>query len=133
MSSHCMGLVINQRAGLLLQKERDNHRGADFDVLFECWGAADRLSLHAVAAECEWALTMLWDNETVYMRAAVDLSPRAQQRIARSLCAGMHEATWRGHTKLDECFMRSYKIAPAQTMMQWRMRDEEQAASVAAE
>ena len=117
----------------MLQKERGNHKSADYDVLFECWEAADRLSLHAVASECEWAVTMLWDNESAYTRAASELSPRALQRISRSLCAGMVNARWQGHTKSEECFMRVYKIAPALTMMQWRMRDEEQAASVAAQ
>ncbi len=58
MSSQCKSFVINQRSGLL-QTKRDHLESADYDVLFECWRAADSLSRHAVASECEWALTML--------------------------------------------------------------------------
>jgi len=111
---------------------RYNHRGADYDVLFECWAAADRLRLHAVAAECQWALTMLWDREIVYMRAPMELSLRALQRITRSLCAGMDDESGEVRYKGEEFFMCKYRIARAPTMMEWRMSDEAQAASTAA-
>ncbi len=102
MSLQCKSLVIIQRSGLL-QKERDFFRSADYDVLFECWVVADRLSLHAVAAECEWALTMTWEEEDVYTRAATELSPCALQRIARSLCQGMSYARSQERTeRVDE-------------------------------
>ncbi len=102
MSLQCKSMVIIQRSGLL-QKERDFFRSADYDVLFECWVVADRLSLHAVAAECEWALTMTWEEEDVYTRAATELSPCALQRIARSLCQGMSYARSQERTeRVDE-------------------------------
>ena len=113
-------LVRTERSGAL-QKQRDYLTVADCDVLFECWGATDRLSLHALAAECEWALAMLWDRETVYTRAVTELSPRALQRIARSLCTGMINDMRYG---AEACFMSKYALANAQTMAQWRMRDE---------
>jgi len=50
----------------------------------DTWAIADRLHIHAVAAECEWAITQLWAD--VCMRAALELSPGALQRVARSLC-----------------------------------------------
>jgi len=111
MSLQCKSMVIIQRSGLL-QKERDFFRSPDYDVLFECWVVADRLSLHAVAAECEWALTMTWEEEDVYTRAATELSPCALQRIARSLCQGMSYARSQERTeRVDEYFMKRYKVA----------------------
>ncbi len=52
--------------------------------MFDAWAIADRLHRHAVAAECEWAIVQLWTD--MCMRAALELSPGALQRVARSLC-----------------------------------------------
>ncbi len=120
----------------MLQEERHCLENVDYDIVYECWTVADSLSLHALASECEWALMMLWwENEYVRVRAKHTdngLSKDALGRIISSMCEGMDNATWEVKTKGDEHLMRRYKVAPASTMMQWRMRDEEQAASRAA-
>ncbi len=95
---------------------------------------ADRLNLHALAAECEWGLTQLWETKHVYMRAALNLSPGALQRIARSLCAGKAGAHKQFQKLLEVAennFAQGYTAElgqvskdateSAQTMMQWRM------------
>ncbi len=124
----------------LLQEEVEYHMSTGYDIVFECWAVADRLSLHAIAADCEWALARLWKTESVYTRAALDLSPSALQRIARSLCAGA-EAAQNEFTNVVP-YLRNYsyamgalekarkfliKNAPAQTMMEWRKSKEGQA------
>ncbi len=83
MATHCSAS---------LQGELEYHKSTGYDILFECWAVADKLSLHVIAADCEWALARLWKTESVYTRAALDLSPSALQRIARSLCAGAEAA-----------------------------------------
>jgi hypothetical protein len=133
------GPVASQRSGALQAKELRWHESTDHDILFECWAVADRLSLHALAAQCEWGLTQLWETESVYMRAALDLTPGALQRIARSLCAGRRAAYEQLQNLLEvnrdpsmfspsiraERFDQasSYKVgtAPVETMMLWRM------------
>ncbi len=64
-----------------LQEKRGHLDSTDHDIIFATWAFADRL--HAVAAECEWAITQLWTD--VCMRAALEVSPGALQRVARSL------------------------------------------------
>ncbi len=66
------------------------------------------------------------------MRAPMELSLRALQRITRSLCAGMDDESGEVRYKREEFFMCKYRIARAPTMMEWRMSDEAQAASTAA-
>ncbi len=78
---------------------------------------ADKLSLHDIAALCEWAMTQLWEKEAVYTRAALELSPGALQRIARSLCAGLADARQQLHSLRGGV---TPKTASAQTMTQWR-------------
>ena len=58
---------------------------------------------------------------------------RALQRITRSLCAGMDDESGEVRYKGEEFFMCKYRIARAPTMMQWRMSDEAQAGSPAAQ
>ncbi len=111
----------------------------DHDILFECWAVADRLGLHAVAAKCEWVLAQLWERETIYKRAALELSPGALQRIARSLCGGrtaayqafkrvLHLAKYPGKkekaqlrtaAELDEADKYQVETESAGTMEQW--------------
>jgi len=121
------------RCSGLLQEELEYHQSTGYDILFECRAVADKLSLHVIAADCEWALARLWKTESVYTRAALDLTPSALQRIARSLCAGTDAARTKlashfahyGHyggtdarEKLSKCLD---EIASAQIMMEWRM------------
>ena len=58
---HC-GFAYGSKVVALLE-ESGRHRVTEDDLLFECWGVADRLSLHGVASACEWALTMLWEEQ----------------------------------------------------------------------
>ncbi len=83
--------ITIQRPGLL-QEERGHLNSTDSDVLFYIWAVADRLGVHAVAAECEWAITQLWTVESVCMRAALELSSGALQRVARNLCVSRDAA-----------------------------------------
>ncbi len=55
--------------------------------MFRAWAVADRLGVHAVAAECKWDISQLRTDEIVSMRAALELSPGALQCVARSLSA----------------------------------------------
>ena len=123
----------------LLQGDLKFHERTGYDIIFECWAVADRLSLHALAADCEWALTRLWQIPSVYMRAGLDLSPGALQRIARSLCDhiqttrreldNIHSFNKKG-IKIDSYLERASNcpslsaIASAKTMMEWRMSKE---------
>ena len=122
-----------------LQEEVRWHQSTDHDLLFECWAVADRLDLHALAAQCEWGLTQLWEAKHVYARAALDLSPGALQRVARSLSAGKTGAYKQYRNLLEVAqnpmilgrpakldLASKYKVATesAQTMMQWRMSKE---------
>ncbi len=105
-----------------------------YDILFECWAVANRLSLHAIAAKCEWAVAQLWERETVYKRAALELSPGALQRIARSLCVGRIAAYRafkrvlnlakhpgkKASAQLDEASAYQVETESAFTMDQWR-------------
>ncbi len=115
-------------------------KSIDYDVLFECWAIADRLNVHALAADCEWAMILLWSAEGVHMRAVLELSQGALQRIARSLggvCAGAlgarqelsrarreyanHSVHWTGK-HLDNLEKHLHALeTPAATMLQWRM------------
>jgi len=70
---------------------KGRHRSFEVDILFKSWAVADRLSLHSFAAQCEWALAQLWGERSVYARA-LELSPGAVHRIARSLCVGLYAA-----------------------------------------
>jgi len=131
VATHCSGS---------LQEELGYHQSTGYDILFECWAVADRLNLHAIAADCEWALARLWKSESVYTRAALDLSPGALHRIARSLCTGTEAARkvldraqararkgYNSHLHcpdLDEASKCLDAIASAQTMMGWRMSKE---------
>lgn len=103
--------------------ERTYLQSIDYDVLFECWAIANGLSLHAMAADSEWALTQVWREERVYARAALDLSKNALQRIARSLWIAQN-----GAEKL-RALSSSYQVTTgsAITMMQWRMTMEQHA------
>ena len=122
------------------QDEVKHVKSIDYDVLFECWAIADRLSAHALAADCEWAMTVLWSAEGVHMRAVLELSQGALQRVARSLgalCAGTRAARQeaprakRSLAAHDRHFLgiqlnnleMHLKEAetPAATMLQWRM------------
>jgi len=49
--------IASQHSGVLQAEELRWHQSTDYDILFECWAVADRLNLHALAAECEWGLT----------------------------------------------------------------------------
>ena len=100
-----------------LQEERLYYKGAGYGTLFECWAVADSLSLHDLAALCEWALTQLWDKEAVYTRAALELSPGALQRIARGLSAGLADARQQLRSLKGGV---TAKTASAQIMTQWR-------------
>jgi hypothetical protein len=112
------------------------HQSTDYDILFECWAVADRLSLHAIAADCEWALAQLWEAKSVYTRAVRHLSPGALQRIARSLSAGT-DAVRNELAKLQQNYYLTgaevrariskclSALASAQTMMKWRIRKKE--------
>ena len=122
---------------------------------------ADRLSLHGLAADCEWALTQLWDRENVYTSAALELSQGALQRVACSLRAGIDAARKelqdemsyisscmehvicggyissqisKQHVlqKLEQVSKLMNATASAQTMMQWRISKEEYAEHLAA-
>jgi hypothetical protein len=125
------GYGSKEHTDTVLEKSR-RHQSTENDLLFECWGVADRLSLHAVASACEWALTMLWEEQTVYARAAKELSKHALQRIARSLCEGMSYVRSQEKVEcVDEYFMKRFKVASVWTMMEWRESDEAQAASPA--
>jgi len=135
--------IASQHSGVLQAEELRWHQSTDYDILFECWAVADRLNLHALAAECEWGLTQLWETKHVYMRAALDLSPGALQRIARSLCAGKRHAYQQFQSLLgivqnpkvysvsnrDAIMAQAsiHKLATesAHTMLQWRMSKEE--------
>jgi hypothetical protein len=66
---------------------------------------ADRLNLHALAAECEWGLTQLWETKHVYTRAALDTADIRASIIEQA---------------------SKYKVATesAQTMLQWRLSKE---------
>ncbi len=126
--------VARQRSGSL--QGWDYHWSIEYDVLFETWAVADRLSLHRLAAQCEWALAQLWKEEKVYARAVRELSPGALQRIARSLCAGMEAArqqlqrvltTAKGqHAAALLADVGEYAVATvsAAIMMDWREVDE---------
>ncbi len=74
MATHCSGS---------LQEDLKYHQSTGYDILFECWAVADKLSLQAVAADCEWALARLWNSELVNTRAALDLSPGAPSHRAQ--------------------------------------------------
>ena len=125
MATHCSGL---------LQEDLENHASTGYDIIFKSWAVADKLSLHSIAADCEWALAKLWKTEKVYTRAVLDLSPGALQRIARSLCAGA-EAARKEFESMQEHRIRRYitddelenvskcldASASAQTMKKWRM------------
>jgi hypothetical protein len=115
--------------------------------MFSAWAVADRLGVHAVAAHFEWAITQLWTDESVCMRAALELSPGALQRVARSLSAWRVAALEQlqdircSVSRLKEEMQRSSatsyltsemqdvqnvckrEVAPvsAATLMQWRM------------
>jgi len=104
------------RSGLL-QEERKYYTSTGYGILLECWAVADKLSLHDIAALCEWALTQLWEKEAVYMRAAIELSPGALQRIARSLAAGLADARQQLRSLKGGV---TPKTASAQSMTQWR-------------
>ena len=126
--------ALRQRPGLL-QDDMKHVKSIDYDILFECWAVADRLNVHALAADCEWAMTVLWSAEGVHMRAVLELSRGALQRIARSLgalCAGARaarEEVWNSRncsqyakTYLDYVGKHlSAAETPAATMLQWRM------------
>ena len=102
--------------------QADTPRSFELDAVFECLAFADRMSLHAVAAKCEWALTQLWRDKSVHTRAVLELSPEAVHRVARSLSAMIREDERRaGH--FDSNYMGARWQAPesAETMMQWRM------------
>ncbi len=71
-----------------LTQVEGHHRSFEVDILYECWAKADRLSLHSVAAHCEWALAKMWGERRVYARTS-ELSPGAVLRIARSLSVGL--------------------------------------------
>ena len=60
-------------------------------MLFAAWAVADRVYRHALAAECEWAIMQLWTDESVYKRAALELSSDALHRIARGLSAALQQ------------------------------------------
>ena len=114
-----------------------HHESTGYDILFECWAVADRLSLHAIAAQCKWALAQLWERETAYKRAALELSPGALQRIARSLCVGRTAAFRackrvlnlakhpgkKASAQLDEAGTYEVETESAFTMEQWRKWD----------
>jgi hypothetical protein len=122
------------------QGELSYQSSTGYDILFECWAIADRLSMHAAAAQCEWVLAQLWERETAYKRAALELSPGALQRIARSLCVGrtaayqafrrvLHLAKYPGKkesaqlrvaAQLDEVSTYQVETESADTMRQWR-------------
>ena len=107
-----------------MQAERNLLQSTDYDVLFECWAVADRLSLHAVAADSGWALSQLWEEERVYTRAALELSKGALQRVARSLWVAQHGAT----KKLRALESSSHlTTGSATTMMRWRVAMEQHA------
>ena len=120
----------------MLQVQLEFLKGIDYDVLFECWAIADRLSVHALAADCEWAMTLLWSAESVHTRAVLELSQGALLRIARSLgalCVGASAARKEvvkprpygvgSERDLDNVGkLPSAAETPAATMLQWRMR-----------
>ena len=121
----------------MLQEDLEYHKSTGYDIIFECWAVADKLSLQAIAADCEWALAKLWPTERVYKRAVLDLSPCALQRIARSLCActeatrkqleNMKKRAIRYDTSKDELENASKcldAIASAETMKRWRINSE---------
>jgi len=121
----------------LLQEDLEYHESTGYGILFECWAVADRLSLHDIAADCEWALAQLWIKKSVYTRATHDLSPGALQRIARSLCARVEAARkvlervqirlnlgYSADNELEEASKCLGATASAQTMMEWRMGNE---------
>lgn len=97
----------------------DRPRSYELDTVFKCWAFADRMSLHAVAANCEWAFTQLWRNKSVHTRAVLELSPGAVHRVARSLSAMIREDSRRAR-RLDKYYTEESPES-AETMMQWRM------------
>jgi len=125
--------IVLRRYSSVLQEELEYHQSTGYDILFECWAVADRLSLHAIAADCEWALAQLWMKKSVYTRAARELTPGALQRIARSLCARIEaarevlesgqERARQGYGVSNELERASKYLrasASAQTIMEWR-------------
>ena len=128
--------MATHRSGLL-QEDLEYHKSTGYDIIFECWAVADRLSLHVIAADCEWATAKLWNTESVYARAAQDLSPGALHRIARSLCAGT-DAACKALDRVQELAdqglhigneLKNAKsgldaIVSAQTMLEWRLSSE---------
>ncbi len=124
------------------------HRSFEVDILYECWAVADRLSLHSVAAHCEWALAQLWGERRVYARVS-ELSPGAVLRIARCLSVGLDASRQRlqgvlslPKTGWDVCWEGALEVvqglqsvgqvrncmcatATAAAMAQWRIGDAE--------
>ena len=123
--------VLGRCSGLL-QEDLEYHQSTGYDILLECWELADKLGLHAIAADCEWALAKLWQKKEVSMRAAEVLSQDAMHRITRSAhtgCHAVHRALlevhardgWVGRSDLEQLIAYLHEVAPAQTMLEWRM------------
>jgi len=116
----------------LLQEDLEYHQSTGYDILFEGWAVADKLGLHAIAADCEWALAKLWQKKEVSMRAAEVLSQDAMHRVTRSAhtgCHAVHRALlevqardgWVGSSQVEKLIASLHEVASAQTMMEWRM------------